>query len=42
MGIKVDWRRSFITTEANPYYDALVEWRCGGRFCQSPRMGELR
>ncbi|KAF7730873.1 cytosolic leucyl tRNA synthetase [Apophysomyces ossiformis] len=25
-GGKVDWRRSFITTDANPYYDAFVRW----------------
>jgi len=23
----VDWRRSFITTDANPYYDAFVRWQ---------------
>lgn len=22
----MDWRRSFITTDANPYYDAFVRW----------------
>ncbi|PVD35216.1 hypothetical protein C0Q70_06497 [Pomacea canaliculata] len=27
MGIKVDWRRSFITTDANPYYDSFVRWQ---------------
>ncbi|PAA92139.1 hypothetical protein BOX15_Mlig025338g2 [Macrostomum lignano] len=26
LGVKVDWRRSFITTDANPYYDAFVRW----------------
>ncbi|CAO3660097.1 unnamed protein product [Rhizopus stolonifer] len=26
-GAKVDWRRSFITTDANPYYDAFVRWQ---------------
>ncbi|CAO3622167.1 unnamed protein product [Cunninghamella echinulata] len=26
-GSKVDWRRSFITTDANPYYDAFVRWQ---------------
>jgi leucyl-tRNA synthetase len=25
-GLKVDWRRSFITTDVNPYYDAFVRW----------------
>ena len=26
-GAKVDWRRSFLTTDANPYYDAFVRWQ---------------
>ncbi|XP_046853769.1 leucine--tRNA ligase, cytoplasmic-like [Xenia sp. Carnegie-2017] len=26
MGVKVDWRRSFITTDVNPYYDSFVRW----------------
>lgn len=26
LGLFTDWRRSFITTEANPYYDAFVRW----------------
>lgn len=27
LGVKVDWRRSFITTPANPFYDAFVRWQ---------------
>lgn len=27
MGLKVDWRRSFITTNVNPYYDSFVCWQ---------------
>lgn len=27
MSVKVDWRRSFITTDANPYYDSFVRWQ---------------
>lgn len=27
IGVCVDWRRSFITTEANPYYDRFVRWQ---------------
>uniref|UniRef100_A0A914N7R4 leucine--tRNA ligase n=1 Tax=Meloidogyne incognita TaxID=6306 RepID=A0A914N7R4_MELIC len=27
MGLKVDWRRSFITTEVNPYFDSFVKWQ---------------
>lgn len=25
-GAPVDWRRSFITTDANPYYNSFIEW----------------
>ncbi|KAH0629739.1 hypothetical protein JD844_012055 [Phrynosoma platyrhinos] len=27
MGLKVDWRRSFVTTDVNPYYDSFVRWQ---------------
>uniref|UniRef100_A0A8C6QYE3 Leucine--tRNA ligase, cytoplasmic n=1 Tax=Nannospalax galili TaxID=1026970 RepID=A0A8C6QYE3_NANGA len=27
IGLKVDWRRSFITTDINPYYDSFVRWQ---------------
>eukprot|EP00697_Spironema_sp_BW2_P017892 gnl/Spiro4/9718_TR5168_c0_g1_i1.p1 gnl/Spiro4/9718_TR5168_c0_g1~~gnl/Spiro4/9718_TR5168_c0_g1_i1.p1 ORF type:complete len:1216 (-),score=352.15 gnl/Spiro4/9718_TR5168_c0_g1_i1:52-3699(-) len=27
MGCGVDWRRSFITTDANPYYDGFIRWQ---------------
>ncbi|KAF8792340.1 leucine--tRNA ligase, cytoplasmic-like [Argiope bruennichi] len=27
MGVKVDWRRTFITTDRNPYYDSFVRWQ---------------
>lgn len=26
-GCRVDWRRSMITTDVNPYYDAFVRWQ---------------
>jgi leucyl-tRNA synthetase len=26
-GLAIDWRRSFITTDANPFYDAFVRWQ---------------
>jgi leucyl-tRNA synthetase len=26
-GAPVDWRRSFITTDANPYYNSFIEWQ---------------
>lgn len=25
--VQTDWRRSFITTDANPYYDSFVRWQ---------------
>lgn len=25
-GAPVDWRRAFITTDANPYYNSFIEW----------------
>lgn len=27
LGGRVDWRRSFLTTPANPYYDSFVRWQ---------------
>ena len=27
MGLKVDWRRAFITTDRNQYYDSFVRWQ---------------
>uniref|UniRef100_A0A7R9UHB7 leucine--tRNA ligase n=1 Tax=Pinguiococcus pyrenoidosus TaxID=172671 RepID=A0A7R9UHB7_9STRA len=35
-GVASDWRRSFITTSVNPYYDSFIRWqfaklRAGGR-----------
>lgn len=27
IGSKIDWRRSFITTDKNPYYDSFVRWQ---------------
>ena len=27
MGCGIDWRRSFITTDRNPYYDSFVRWQ---------------
>lgn len=26
-GAHIDWRRTFITTDANPYYDSFVRWQ---------------
>uniref|UniRef100_A0A8D8W9F9 leucine--tRNA ligase n=1 Tax=Cacopsylla melanoneura TaxID=428564 RepID=A0A8D8W9F9_9HEMI len=27
IGIHVDWRRTFITTDSNPYFDSFVRWQ---------------
>ena len=27
MGCGIDWRRSFITTDVNKYYDSFVQWQ---------------
>eukprot|EP00301_Raphidiophrys_heterophryoidea_P022998 c7009_g1_i1.p1 GENE.c7009_g1_i1~~c7009_g1_i1.p1 ORF type:complete len:1146 (+),score=341.15 c7009_g1_i1:104-3541(+) len=27
LGCKIDWRRSFITTDVNPYYDSFIQWQ---------------
>lgn len=26
-GMTIDWRRSFITTDVNPFYDAFIRWQ---------------
>ncbi|KAI2464346.1 leucyl-tRNA synthetase, cytoplasmic [Annulohypoxylon bovei var. microspora] len=26
-GSRIDWRRQFVTTDANPYFDAFVRWQ---------------
>ncbi|KAI9292380.1 leucine-tRNA ligase [Neoconidiobolus thromboides FSU 785] len=27
LGCRVDWRRSFVTTDANPFYDSFARWQ---------------
>ncbi|XP_045480160.1 leucine--tRNA ligase, cytoplasmic isoform X2 [Harmonia axyridis] len=27
IGLYVDWRRTFVTTDANPFYDSFVRWQ---------------
>ena len=27
LGTGIDWRRSFITTDVNPYYDSFIRWQ---------------
>ncbi|KAJ1917024.1 cytosolic leucyl tRNA synthetase [Mycoemilia scoparia] len=38
LGCKVDWRRSFITTDANPYYDSFARWQ----FTRLHEMGKIK
>ncbi|PKI83407.1 leucine--tRNA ligase [Malassezia vespertilionis] len=26
-GLRIDWRRAFMTTDVNPYYDSFVRWQ---------------
>lgn len=40
-GSRVDWRRSMVTTDANPYYDAFVRWQINRlRDCGKIKFGE--
>ncbi|RWS07474.1 leucine--tRNA ligase: cytoplasmic-like protein, partial [Dinothrombium tinctorium] len=27
LGVKVDWRRAFLTTDVNPFYDSFIRWQ---------------
>ena len=45
MGCGVDWRRSFVTTEVNPFYDRFIRWqfntlKAQGRVVKDKRYGE--
>lgn len=45
MGCGVDWRRSFITTDVNKYYDRFIQWqfetlKARGRIVKDKRYGE--
>jgi len=47
MGAGVDWRRSFVTTARNPYYDSFVAWqfemlRRQGRIVKDTRCARQR
>lgn len=37
MGLGADWRRSMITTDANPFYDSFVRWQ----FNKLRRLGKI-
>ncbi|EMD35016.1 hypothetical protein CERSUDRAFT_116529 [Gelatoporia subvermispora B] len=37
-GSRIDWRRSFITTDANPYYDTFIRWQMN----KLHRMGKIK
>ncbi|EDR29663.1 leucyl-tRNA synthetase, cytoplasmic, putative [Entamoeba dispar SAW760] len=38
MGVAVDWRRSFITTDHNPYFDSFIRWQ----FLKLKEMGKIQ
>ncbi|KAJ2161605.1 cytosolic leucyl tRNA synthetase [Coemansia sp. RSA 552] len=38
MGCKIDWRRSFLTTDHNPYYDSFAQWQ----FIRLRDMGKIK
>lgn len=38
LGTKIDWRRSFITTDVNPYFDSFVRWQ----MCKLREMGRIK
>ncbi|KAJ2306971.1 cytosolic leucyl tRNA synthetase, partial [Coemansia sp. RSA 2704] len=38
MGCKIDWRRSFLTTDHNPYYDSFAQWQ----FNRLREMGKIK
>jgi len=38
MGLGVDWRRAFITTDVNPYYDSFVRWQ----YCALKDLGKVK
>eukprot|EP00899_Mesostigma_viride_P015955 jgi/Mesvir1/24360/Mv11033-RA.2 len=42
MGCGVDWRRSFITTDMNPYYDSFVRWQLMTLFKQGKVVKDKR
>lgn len=37
-GARIDWRRTFLTTPANPYYDAFVRWQVNKLY----RLGKIK
>ncbi|KAK4687665.1 leucyl-tRNA synthetase, partial [Tremellales sp. Uapishka_1] len=34
LGTRVDWRRQFLTTDANPYYDSFIRWQMNKLYAQ--------
>ncbi|KAJ2773882.1 cytosolic leucyl tRNA synthetase, partial [Coemansia nantahalensis] len=38
MGCKIDWRRAFLTTDHNPYYDSFAQWQ----FNRLREMGKIK
>lgn len=38
LGCHIDWRRSFITTDLNPFYDSFVKWQ----FRKLKKLGKIK
>ncbi|KAF7759757.1 hypothetical protein Agabi119p4_11452 [Agaricus bisporus var. burnettii] len=38
LGSRIDWRRTFLTTDANPYYDTFVRWQVNKLY----RLGKIK
>lgn len=42
MGAGVDWRRSFITTDRNPFYDSFIRWQFETLYNQGRVIKDMR
>src|SRR3989338_9279484 len=38
LGVKVDWRRAFLTTDQNPYYDSFIRWHFNTLHAQQDKL----
>ncbi|GAB4822876.1 hypothetical protein N2152v2_009922 [Parachlorella kessleri] len=42
MGCGIDWRRSFVTTDINPYYDSFIRWQFWNLYSQGKIVKDKR
>lgn len=42
LGCGIDWRRSFITTDVNPYYDRFIQWQAQRLYAQNKIIKDKR